>query len=381
MKKNVLIMGGYYIPSVKGGGPIQSIRNLVDNLSDKINFYIVTLDRDLGDDKPFRNIKTDTWLKVGKAKVYYTNQHELTWRKTESIINSVDYDVLYLNSFFDYKFSTVPILLKKYNKIPWKPIVLSPRGQFSPGALVLKSGKKKLFINITRVLGLYNGLTWHATSDVEKKDIEKLFGEKANIIVANNLTANYEDLKLDKEIDKNKGELKVVFISRIHPKKNLKKAIQFLNQINGKVEFNIFGPLEDSSYWSECEVIIKSLPSNIKVEYKGVVEHDRIMNVFKEHHVFLFPTLGENYGHVISEALISGCPVIISNQTPWRELESKHVGWDIDLKDEYKFISVIQLCMELNNEEYKIFSTSAFNYGKKKSNQKEELIKAYSLFE
>ena len=376
MKKKVLIMAGYYVPSVKGGGPIQSIKNLVDNLSERFDFYLVAADRDLGDDKPFENIKIDEWVQVGNAKVFYTNPSKLTWRKTANVIKSVDYDVIYLNSFFSYKFSTVPILLRKIKKISHKPIVIAPRGQFSPGALGLKSGKKKLYIKVTNAVGLYKDTTWHATADTEKSHIINVIGNGEKITIANNLTANYKEFKYDKTIEKKKGELKVVFISRVHPKKNLKKAIEFIKNIQGKIIFNIYGPLEDKVYWSECQKIISELPENICVSHQGTVDHNDIIDIFKSHHIFLFPTLGENFGHVISEALIGGCPVIISDNTPWRDLEIKQVGWDIKLKDEDKFVKVLQQCVDLENENYKILSRNAFEYGKRVSN-KDEYIKAY----
>lgn len=373
-------MAGYYIPSIKGGGPIQSIKNLVDNLSDRIDFYIVANDRDLGDDKPFDNVEIDKWVHVGNSNVFYTDRTKLTWKKTKDIINSIDCSILYLNSFFDYKFSTVPIILRRLNKIQAK-FVLAPRGQFSPGALGLKSGKKNLFICITKVLGLYNSITFHATAESEKRDIERIFGDELELIVANNLTANYEELTFDKELKKVEGELKIIFVSRVHPKKNLKKAIEFLKSIKGNVEFNIFGPIEDKVYWSECESTIHDFPLNIKVNYKGIIGHDEIINIFKRHHVFLFPTLGENFGHVISEALIGGCPVIISDQTPWRDLNQAGVGWDIELKDEKRFIKVIQHYIDMEQNEYNETSYKAFKYGLQRSNLKEDFARSYALFD
>jgi glycosyltransferase involved in cell wall biosynthesis len=195
------------------------------------------------------------------------------------------------------------------------------------------------------------------------------------------LTDNYKDLKYDKKLSKKEGELKVVFISRIHPKKNLKKAIEFLKYVEGKIEFNIYGPLEDKKYWMECLEVIKSLPSNIEVEYKGIVSHDKVNEILKEYHIFLFPTLGENFGHVISEALIGGCPVIISDQTPWKNLEKREVGWDISLSDENRFIDAIQCCVNLNNEQYNILSKNAFEYGKKLSNSIDDINQAFRLFD
>lgn len=380
MKKKVLILAGYYVPSIKGGGPIQSIKNLVDNLSDRIDFYIVAADRDLGDDKSFPNIQTNVWVQVGNAKVFYTNPLKLTWRKTADVINSVDYDVMYLNSFFSFKFSTVPILLYKMKRISRKPIVMAPRGQFSLGALGLKSGKKKLYIKLAKGLILYKDIVWHATANTEKKDIERIFGEKANIIVANNLTANYQELEFDKDLKKHEGELKVVFVSRVHPKKNLKKAIEFLKPVKGRIEFNIYGPIEDKGYWEECKSLIDSLPSNIEVLYKGVIEHDKVMDAFMVNHVFLFPTLGENFGHVISEALIGGCYVIISDQTPWRDLEQAQVGWDISLSEEEKFTKILQYFADLDEDKYRVLSRNSFEYGKRKSNTQYVVKRYFDIF-
>ena len=50
-----------------------------------------------------------------------------------------------------------------------------------------------------------------------------------------------------------------------------------------------------------------------------------------KHHVFLFPTLGENFGQVILEAMTAGCAILISDATPWRGLQEKGYGWELPL--------------------------------------------------
>ena len=51
----------------------------------------------------------------------------------------------------------------------------------------------------------------------------------------------------------------------------------------------------------------------------------------KNYHCLFLPSTGENYGHAIVEAFSAGLPVIISTLTPWKNLESQKVGWDIPL--------------------------------------------------
>ena len=58
---------------------------------------------------------------------------------------------------------------------------------------------------------------------------------------------------------------------------------------------------------------------------------------FAQHDVFLFPTMGENYGHVIFEALSVGCIPVISDQTPWGEVQENHAGfiYSLDQLDDF----------------------------------------------
>jgi len=109
--------------------------------------------------------------------------------------------------------------------------------------------------------------------------------------------------------------------------------------------------------------IINRLSENINVLYCGSVKHEDVSRVMQEHDLFLFPTLGENFGHVILEALCGGCPVLISDQSPWRDLEEKGVGWDLPLNKPELFREVLQRCVVMNNEEYLKLSQKAREYG------------------
>lgn len=373
MKKKVILLTSYYLPGVKGGGPIQSIKNLIDNFSDKFDFYIITSDRDLGDNKPYENIKIEEWVDSGNAKVYYINKDKFSLRTYIDIINGINYDMIYLNSFFSLKYSIIPIILRKFHKISNKPIILAPRGEFSNGALGLKSNKKKIYIRMSKILKLYDGVKWHATTDIEKGDIQKIFGNNTRVNIAANLTANYKNLEYDKSIKKKPGELKLVYVSRIHPMKNLLQTLKIINKIEGKVEFNIFGPIEDLRYWEQCEKVISDMPPNIYVKYNGLIQNEKLSSMYKGQHVFLLLTLGENFGHAIAEALIGGCPVVISDRTPWKNLAVYNVGWDVALENEELILDVINYLVNLDNDEYQILSRNAFSFSKEKSNNIKEL--------
>ena len=360
----ILTFVGYYFPGYKAGGPIRTLANMVDRLGDEFQFKIITADRDFGDTKPYPGIRIDGWNSVGKADVFYMSPGRRSLSDFRRPLCSTEYDVLYLNSFFSPHFTIKPLLLRRLGLIPDRPLIIAPRGEFSPGALGLKSLKKLVYITVARAFGLYKGAGWQASSEHEETDIRQWFGSNARVIIAPNLPPLINAADKPKAVKgKTKGCLKIIFLSRISRMKNLDGALDMLKELKGKVEFNIYGPMEDKLYWAECQKIISSLPENIKVKYRGSIAHDKVGAVMREHDLFLFPTLGENFGHVILEALCAGCPVLISDQTPWRDLEEKGVGWDLPLSKPEMFQEVLQKCVDMNDEEYVKWSERARGYG------------------
>jgi len=163
--------------------------------------------------------------------------------------------------------------------------------------------------------------------------------------------------------------------------KNLSGALRLLAGVSGAVSFDIYGPIEDLDYWDECQGLITALPPNIQVRYIGEIEHKMVKQVFAEHDLFLLPTLGENYGHVICEALASGCPVLISDQSPWRNLEAEGVGWDIPLGDTKRFQSVMQQCVDGDDEWFAAMSKRAMDYVAKRASDPETINANRRLFQ
>lgn len=347
-KRSVLILNGQYAPGYKGGGPIQSCINMVENLYEQIDFYVLCADRDYKETVPYSDVQINQWNEVGHAKVYYLSPDKQDLKGFEEVINSIDYDVMYLNGFFSPIFTIRPLLLRRMGKLKKKPVILTPRGDFT-GGCENKKLKKYSYIYLVKLLGLYSGLLWHATSEIEERDIKHKFA-KANVFTVPNLPAKFIPKKPC--ISKKPSELRLVFVSRIFPKKNIKYALEVLSKITeGNVFFDIYGPMEDKSYWAECEEIMKKMPDNVRVKYCGEAEHKDIPHIFEQYHAFFFPTLGENYGHVIVEAMMNNCLCILSKGvTPWDDyIEYLNIG--AKLSEQEKFIEIINRLVKANQED------------------------------
>ena len=363
-KRNILIIAGRYLPGYKDGGPVRSIKNLVDYLGEEYNFKILTCDRDHGDKEAYPNIKVNDWNKVGNAEVYYVPPKGFKF----SIIKkySKEVDLVYVcGCFNDYAINS--LLLKKIGQIK-KPVVIAAMGLFSPNEFQLKYKKKKLFTVVFNKLGLFKKIYWSATSEKEIEDISQQINTKNNLFVAEDLPRKVSNEPIHKS--KEAGSLKVVFISRIAPNKNLKDTIQILRRVKSRIEFTIYGPVHVAEYWEECKKELEKLPNNINWFYKGNIDSENVVDVLKKQHVFLFPTLGENFGHVIQEALSAGCPCIISNQTPWQDFEEEGVGFVFPVEDQNKFVEAIEFYSEMECQEFFDIAKRTQQYAIKNSNDK-----------
>jgi len=352
-KPTVLAFVGNYLPGYKAGGILRSLVNAVDHLCHDFHFRIVTRDRDLGDEKPFSGVEFNQWQRVGNAQVYYLQPERNRIREIFDLITATPHHVLYLNSFFD-PFTVTVLLIRRLGVSGFKQVIVAPRGEFAWGALGQKHLKKMLYIRVARLAGLYEGVTWHASSQFEAVDIAKVMEIRPDAI--------HTALDLPTKAVREGGDdveqlscrsegLRIVFVSRIARVKNLDYALRILGRVEARVTFHIYGPIEATDYWRECQKLIDLLPGNVKVEYVGSVNPNDVVSVFGRYDLFLFPTCGENYGHVIAEALTAGTPVLISTETPWRNLQEEGFGWDLALADIASFAEAVERYALLTDQE------------------------------
>ncbi len=353
-KLKVLMLLSFYIPGYKAGGPVRTAANMVDCIGQEFDFFVITQDRDLGENIPYPEVQSDQWQKVGNAQVYYISPENCTFTKISTLISHTPHDVLYLNSFFDSSFTIKPLFARMLGMLPQKPVIVAPRGEFSAGALSLKSFKKRNYIRAARFLGLYRNVVWQASSVFEAEDISTVMSPEAgDIHIASDLSQLDSHLVLaESDCDGSEmNKVRVVFISRISRMKNLDFAISVLRDVRSEVDFDVYGPAEDMEYWRECQVLIQRLPVNVRVNYLGTLQHKEVAMTFGRYDLFFFPSLGENYGHVVAEALSVGTPVLTSDRTPWRNLEATGLGWDIPLDSPDRFVTVIEGLSHLSQEE------------------------------
>jgi len=355
-KPRILVVQDYFLPAYKGGGSLRTVVNIVDRLASRFEFDVLARDRDQGDDEAFPDIEDD-WMRRAGCRVRYLPPHRIRPGALRQAAAESAYELIYFNSFFS-KFTVWLLLLRRFGLLRRRPVLLAPRGELATNSLAIKGAKKSFYIRLARLLGLYRGITWHASSETEREEILRFFDEPVEI-AADLPAAPPDPNSLPEPAPKRPGELRMVFLSRLARKKNLARAIELAGRATGDIVFDIYGTAEDPAYLAECQALIQQLPPNVRCTYHGPLPYEQVHRTLARYHVFLFPTLNENFGHVILEALLARLPLILSDQTFWRDLQDSGSGFDLPLSDDAGFDAAIRSFVEMDQQRYDVLSANA----------------------
>lgn len=359
-KKKVLVLVDWFAPGYKAGGPIQSCVNFSFAMKNDLAIHVLTTDTDHSEIKPYEGIPAGQWITNlhPDIKVNYLKKATLKAGVLKKEIMAVDADYVYLNHLFSPLFVIYPLWLKFRGRLE-SEIVLCPRGALYDSALAVKPWKKTPFLKLFRWMGIHKKIIFHATNERERTAILQYF-PGSRVVIADNLPNCNQPVF--RSYPKEKGVVKCIFIARIVSIKNLLFFLRVLEKADVRVELSVVGPAEDKAYWNECQEKIAQLPSNVRVNYLGPRRNDELMPILQEHHIFVLPTTGENFGHSIFEALLAGRPVLISDQTPWLGLAVRKAGWDLPLNDPDAFARVVEEVAGWDQARWDEWAAAAWEY-------------------
>ncbi len=370
--KKCLLVCGYFFPAFKSGGPVRSATNLVKLLKDDVVFDVYTSDRDMGDDSSFPNVNLNSWdNKYLTSNVFYKSPGYSLISNFKKTFKTDNYDVIYLNSFFDLHFSIVFSIFASLGMFNQNKIMLAPRGELTHGAMSLKHFKKCFFLSVFKAFGIHKRITFHFTSEQEVRESLSYLGNVKYKLVPN-MHSEFPEHKLK---DKAKGSLNIIFLSRISPKKNLTTIIKSLMNINaGCINFTIAGEVDDALYWGECISLLEKCPPNININVLGSIGREQVGKELGQAHLFFLPTLNENYGHAIVEAMMYSNIVMLSDQTPWSQVKN-HGGYVGNVNDvEFYTQSIVKL-LRINQDEFNRKTKGIYEYSLSILKRNETLIK------
>ncbi|WP_185995377.1 glycosyltransferase [Nocardioides campestrisoli] len=339
----VVIAAPAYYPAHKAGGPVPGIMGVVEGLAGH-EVHVVTSDRDLGESAPYPAPYRDT-VQVGAASVTYLPPPGRgtagTWWRALRLLHSAD--VVQFNSLMSKTHTIVPLLFLALTRFRGQ-VVISPRGELASSALVLGgSRQKRLWLGLLARAGWWrrvgrssNGgrdanVLWVVSSDHEGDDVRRAFPGAAVAVAPERLRGAGSRARGARP-PLAEG-LRMVSVGRIAPVKGTVDLVRGLAAVRRPVHLRLLGLVEDADYAAQVEDAIAALPEHVTVELAGALPPDEVEAELGGAHLFALLTRGENFGHALGEALRAGCPVLVTDTTPWTPVGEAGAGVVLTVPD------------------------------------------------
>lgn len=204
-----------------------------------------------------------------------------------------------------------------------RPHVVSPRGTLSAEALQHHRYRKALFSALLQGRTLTRASAFHATSHGEYQDIRRAGFDQPVFVVRNGV--DIPSVLVQKPRD---GQRILLYVGRVHPIKGLELALEGWQELTNAYSdwvFRIVGPI-DSDYARRLRE--SALSDHIpRLEFVGELSGKELAAEYQTADALILPSLSENFGMVVAEALANGTPVLTTEATPWEALRERDCGW------------------------------------------------------
>lgn len=239
------------------------------------------------------------------------------------------------------------LAVANYAKKMKRPYIVAPRGMLYPQALAHHALYKKLS------LWLYQGKIFADAACVQCTCVEEM--EHYRALGFRNPVAvlpNPIDINgiIEREIP-DKPVLKIGYLGRLHPRKRVERLIYAFSELRDKLSdcrLVVIGG-GDEKYKKFLENEARRL-NVTNVEFTGFLTGDEKDKAITGLAYLAVPSDFENFGNIVTEALVRGVPVIASKGMPWQELEGYHCGWWID-NDQESINRTILSAISISQEE------------------------------
>lgn len=356
-RKRILIVYRSYFPSLSHLGPATAIRNLVTNMSGDYDFHILTLNHEFSTGAPLYD--EPLHREFGPHAVVEYVPRGLAGLRILAQRLREDFHAIDIQCAFDPLLAIPALILCRLGIAGDSRIFHTPHGIFMDVIMSAGQLKKTLFCRIADLVGLYRKVTHLAGSPGEEADLRCNHCRSQSVRVVSQFVEAVP--ASDRKRAKLANRLRIAFVGRVTQQKNLLFAIDILKRLTVPATMDVFGDIGDESYFAACKTAIVGGLGNAEIRFKGGIAKEELFAQLPQYDVLLHPTLGENFGHAIVEALYLGLPVLISDRSPWTDVEAYHAGWSLPLSDPQPYADKLEAIYAMD-EEWSILSEGALRY-------------------
>ena len=334
-----------------GGGAANATAYILKEYSKISNFEVDLVTSSIDNKYHFEKIGENVnihRLPIGKNEknLHFQSQKDLlvySWKAyffSKNLVKKEKYDLTH--SFFTVPCGFISLILKWQFKIPY---IISLRGSDVPGYSERFSFLYKFIIPLVRLI-------WNKSFGVvaNSKGLRELAlrtdSEQEIRIIYNGIDLNQFAKSKTQKVE-NSEKFKILCVTRITPRKGIRyliEAVKRLSQKSDNISLRIIGEGDEKE---ELQELVKSLGIQNKIEFTGLVPHEKLPPYFEESDVFVLPSLNEGMSNSMLEALASGLPLIATDTGGTRELVDDGInGYIIKMKNSQDIADKIDILIQ-----------------------------------
>ena len=249
-----------------------------------------------------------------------------------------DYDLVHAHALFSGP-STFAMSLARRRQVPY---VVSAIGQLEPWSLSQSRLKKQLFLATCERRNLIGASAIHCAADSEAKSVTTFNKtlKTAVIPLGINDLVESNSLNFDQQKQSARKDIRaaqalnaqtpiILFLARIHPKKNTEALIRAMAQIKATcsaAELPVLIVAGDGApdYVARLKTQVQSLGLVEQIKMVGFVEGAAKRDLLLASDVYCLPSANENFGISVLEALNAGCAAVVSDGVALSDIVHAH---------------------------------------------------------
>jgi glycosyltransferase involved in cell wall biosynthesis len=316
-----------YPPADFPTGPPQQLHRVAREMrAGGVDIRVVTTN---GNGLGTLDLRSGRWIEHDGVPVFYGRRvpgtADVSWDTWRAIVREAGTaDLIHVT----YIFSWINLAAAAASRRQKVPVVVSPRGSLDPDALGFSSRKKGWYFRFGGSRALEEAAGFHVTSETERGHVSSLFPRARIAVIPNGVTVP-SDEDLAQWTSAPAAAPTVLFLGRIHPIKNVMTLVRAWASVARRfsdAKLVLAGP-DDHGHRADVERMIAALGVGGSVRVAGFVGGEELRRLLATSVGLVLPSVSENFGNVVAEALAHRIPVIASTGTPWGGLRDRDCGW------------------------------------------------------
>lgn len=322
----------------------------IDRNSGGLGVYMQLLSKELGKlaDLHIVTHKSENMLDIENAMLHFIDgglMHLLkAKRQFVGLLQEISPDLVHVNCCWTPQCALIQF---EAQCLGYK-VLLMPHGMLEPWIL-----KKNRWLKKKPALWLYQKQAIQkadmllATAESEKQNLSQLGWNEQICVIPNGIIVDGIERKQSW-----KRKKCIFFLALLRPNKGAHLLIEAIARLKDEMKgwSIVIAGKDNDRYAAYLNQLIARYHLEEMISLPGALYGEDKWNMYRKADFFVLPTLNENFGIVIAEALLCGTPVITCKGAPWNVLVDNHCGWWVERSVE-DIVEALSTAMGLQENE------------------------------